>query len=93
VIVALAIGEQRAIPEDDWRIFNRTGIGHLISISGLHVTVFATLAGAFAFALARRSVLLTTWVPARKLAAVVGLAAATVYVLLAGPRCRQCAPC
>ena len=84
VIVALAIGEQRAIPEDDWRIFNRTGIGHLISISGLHVTVFATLAGAFAFALARRSVLLTTWVPARKLAAVVGLAAATVYVLLAG---------
>ena len=45
VIVALAIGEQRAIPERQWQVFNRTGIGHLISISGLHVTAFAALAG------------------------------------------------
>ena len=28
------------------RVFNRTGVTHLVSISGLHVTVFATLAGA-----------------------------------------------
>ena len=48
VIVALTIGEQRAIPEAQWRVFNRTGIAHLISISGLHVTVFATLAGGLA---------------------------------------------
>ena len=46
VIVALTIGDQRAIPEPQWRIFSRTGITHLISISGLHVTVFAALAGA-----------------------------------------------
>ena len=60
VIVALTIGDQRAIPEPQWRVFNRTGITHLISISGLHVTVFAALAGALAYALARRSVWLTT---------------------------------
>jgi competence protein ComEC len=84
VIVALAIGDQRAIPERQWRVFNRTGITHLISISGLHVTVFAALAGALAYALARRSVRLTTRVPARKLAAAVGVAAAAAYVLLAG---------
>jgi len=84
VIVALTIGEQRAIPETQWRVFNRTGIGHLISISGLHVTVFAALAGAVAFALARRSVALTTRVPARKVAAGVGVVFATAYVLLAG---------
>ena len=41
VIVALAIGDQRAIPEAQWRVFNRTGVSHLISISGLHVTAFA----------------------------------------------------
>ena len=35
VIVALTIGDQRAIPESQWRVFNRTGITHLISISGL----------------------------------------------------------
>jgi competence protein ComEC len=84
VIVALTIGDQRAIPEPQWRVFARTGITHLISISGLHVTVFAALAGAFAYALARRSVWLTTRLPARKLAALVGVVAAFVYVLLAG---------
>jgi competence protein ComEC len=84
VIVALTIGEQRAIPEAQWRIFNRTGITHLISISGLHVTVFAAIAGGIAYLLARRSVRLTERVPARKVAALVGAMAATLYVLLAG---------
>jgi len=84
VIVALTIGEQRAIAEPQWRVFNRTGIAHLISISGLHVTVFAALAGGLAHALARRSVALTTRVPARKVAAGVGVAFAAAYVLLAG---------
>ena len=49
MIVALTIGDQRAIPEAQWRVFNRTGIAHLISISGLHVTVFAALAGGLAY--------------------------------------------
>ena len=84
VIVALTIGEQRAIPESQWRVFNRTGIGHLISISGLHVTVFASIAGGLALALARRSVALTTLVPARRIAAAVGMGFAFGYVLLAG---------
>jgi competence protein ComEC len=84
VIVALTIGEQRAIPETQWRVFNRTGIGHLISISGLHVTVFASIAGGIALALARRSVALTSRVPARRVAAGVGIAFALCYVLLAG---------
>ncbi len=65
-------------------MFNRTGITHLISISGLHVTVFAAIAGGLAFALARRSSCLTTRLPARKIAAAIGVVAATAYVLLAG---------
>ena len=84
VVVALAIGDQRAIPESQWTVFNRTGIAHLVSISGLHVTVFAAFAGALAFALARRSVRLTSRLPARKLAAAAGVVAASAYVLLAG---------
>jgi competence protein ComEC len=84
VLVALAIGDQRAIPETQWLTFNRTGIAHLVSISGLHVTVFAALAGGLAFAVARRSAWLTTRLPARKLAAGVGAAFAFGYVLLAG---------
>ncbi len=84
VVVALAIGDQRAISEAQWTVFNRTGIAHLVSISGLHVTVFAAFAGGVAFALARRGVWLTSRVPARKVAAAVGVVAATAYVLLAG---------
>jgi competence protein ComEC len=84
VLVALAIGDQRAIPEAQWSVFNKTGITHLVSISGLHVTVFASLAGALALALARRCTTLTLHVPARKAAALVGVVIAFGYVLLAG---------
>ncbi|MGZ5041283.1 MAG: ComEC/Rec2 family competence protein, partial [Usitatibacter sp.] len=84
VLVALAIGDQRAIPESQWVVFNRTGIAHLVSISGLHVTVFAALAGGFVFMLARRFARLTTLLPARKLAALAGALFAFAYVLLAG---------
>ena len=84
VLVALAIGEQRAISEAQWQVFNRTGVTHLVSISGMHVTVFATLAGAVVFALARRSVCLTGRIPARRIAALAGVIAAAGYVLLAG---------
>jgi competence protein ComEC len=31
-LVALVLGDQNAIEQDDWRVFNATGIGHLISI-------------------------------------------------------------
>ena len=84
VIAALAIGDERAIPNGQWQLFNRTGVGHLISISGLHVTFFATLIGAIVFWLWRSSHRLTLHLPARKAAAVAGVAGAFAYVLLAG---------
>jgi competence protein ComEC len=84
VLAALAIGDQSGLDDRQWGIFNRTGTGHLISISGLHVTVFAWLAGGAALAIARRSTRLTARVPARRVAAAVGLCAAIGYVLLAG---------
>ncbi|MGE5104117.1 MAG: DNA internalization-related competence protein ComEC/Rec2, partial [Betaproteobacteria bacterium] len=84
VLTALAIGDQRAIPEPQWLVFNRTGVTHLVSISGLHVTVFAALAGLLAYALARRAPGLTLRMPARKVAALAGAIIAFGYVLLAG---------
>ena len=35
VLIALAIGEQSAIPAEQWKVFWRTGTGHLMSINGL----------------------------------------------------------
>ena len=84
VLAALAIGDQRAIPADQWQIFTRTGVNHLMSISGLHVTMVSGLIFAFAYGLWRRSARLTLRLPARKAAVLAGLTAALVYTLLAG---------
>jgi competence protein ComEC len=84
VIAALAIGDQQSIPQEQWRVFNRTGVSHLISISGLHITVFAALIGGAAYRLCRRWPRLTSRVPARRVAAVIGFTAAALYTFLAG---------
>jgi competence protein ComEC len=88
VIVALVIGDQRGIDQSDWVVFNRTGISHLISISGLHITMVAGLFAWGAAALWRRSFFtkaqLPLLLPAQKVAALAGSGIALVYVLLAG---------
>lgn len=88
VIVALVIGDQRAIEQSDWKVFNRTGIGHLVSISGLHITMVAGLFALLVSALWRRSFFtgagLPLMLPAQKAAALAGVMAALLYVLLAG---------
>ena len=84
VLAALAIGDQRAIPPDQWQIFTRTGVNHLMSISGLHVTMVSGLIFALAYGLWRRSARLVLRLPARKAAVIAGVTAALVYTLLAG---------
>jgi len=84
VLAALAIGDQRAIAPDQWQTFTRTGVNHLMSISGLHVTMIAGLVFLLAYALWRRSARLTLRLPARKAAVLAGLLAAFLYTLLAG---------
>jgi len=88
VIVALVIGDQRGIDQADWQVFNRTGIGHLVSISGLHITMIAGLAAWAVSALWRRSFFtdarLPLLLPAQKVAALAGAVVALLYVLLAG---------
>lgn len=88
VIVALVIGDQRAINQSDWTVFNRTGVGHLISISGLHITMISGMFAGLVFALWRRSFFtranLPLILPAQKAAALAGASIALLYVLLAG---------
>ncbi|HUP95209.1 MAG TPA: ComEC/Rec2 family competence protein, partial [Burkholderiales bacterium] len=84
VIAALVMGDQRAIPAAQWQTFTRTGVNHLMSISGLHVTMVSGLAYALALALWRRSARLTLMLPAAKAAVLAGALAAFLYTLLAG---------
>ena len=47
VIAALVMGDQAAIQTSYWDLFRATGVAHLMSISGLHITLFAwVMAGA-----------------------------------------------
>lgn len=84
VLSALAIGDQGSIPPAQWQVFTRTGVNHLMSISGLHITMLAGLAFALTYRLWRRSTRLTLRLPARKAAALIGLLVALAYALLAG---------
>jgi len=89
VLVALVIGDQRGIPQSSWDVFNRTGISHLVSISGLHITMVAALAAWAVSSLWRRSFFvegaaLPLRLPAQKAAALAGALVALLYVLLAG---------
>ncbi|SNX28272.1 competence protein ComEC [Polynucleobacter meluiroseus] len=83
VIAALVMGDQNAIDQEDWRVFNITGIGHLISISGLHVTMLAGLGAGLAAFIWRRNTL-PLFIPVTKVAAASGFITAFVYAWLAG---------
>ena len=84
ILLALAIGDESAIAQDDWQVFLRTGTNHLMSISGLHITMLAGLAFGLVYQLWRRVEKLTLQLPARKAATIAGLIAATLYALVAG---------
>ena len=84
VVQALVTGAQSSIGQADWKLFRDTGVAHLVSISGLHITMFAWLAIAVVNALWRRSARLCLWVPAPVAAAWAGLVLAALYALFSG---------
>ncbi len=84
VVAALVVGDQRAIDRAQWDVFRITGVAHLMSISGLHITMLAWLAAAVMGLCWRTSSRLCLWIPAPVAAAWVGLAVATAYALFSG---------
>lgn len=93
LIAALVVGDQAAIDRADWDVFRATGVAHLVSISGLHITMFAWAATLLAAWGWRRSVRLCRWVPAPSAALVLGVLVAVAYSAFAGwglPAQRTC---
>lgn len=88
VVAALLVGDQNAIERADWDVFRATGVAHLMSISGLHITMFAWLAAQAIGWLWRRSArwspALCLVVPASSAAAWGGLLLAAAYALFSG---------
>jgi competence protein ComEC len=84
VIAALAVGDQAAIDRVDWDVYRATGVAHLMSISGLHITMFAWGAALLIGSLWRRSMRLTSVFPAQHAALIGGVILATAYAAFAG---------
>ena len=88
VLAALVVGDQNAIERADWDVFRATGVAHLMSISGLHITMFAWVASLLIGTLWRRS---ARWVPglclalpAARAGAWGGLLLAVLYAVFSG---------
>lgn len=84
MLIALAVGDQRAIPRAQWEVFRRVGVNHLVAISGLHVSLVALFAGGLVAALWRRLPTLALRLATPRAAALAALLAAFAYALLAG---------
>ena len=88
VISALVMGDQAAIQAADWDLFRATGVAHLMSISGLHITLFAWVMAAAIRGIWRMSALCGSrlclhW-PAPHVALLAGTLMATLYALFSG---------
>ena len=93
LIAALVAGDQGAIERADWDVFRATGVAHLMSISGLHITMFAWVAAGVVGWLWRRSGRLCLAVPAPTAALWGGVVLAVLYSMFAGwgiPAQRTC---
>ncbi len=81
---ALIMGEQTAIPNDLQDAYRKSGLAHLLSISGVHMSLLA----AAVFFVVRRGLALIPAIALRldtkKIAAWVALGATTLYVLISG---------
>ena len=84
VLAALLMGEQSVIERSDWEVFRATGVAHLMSISGLHITLFAWGAALLIGVLWRRSLRLIYAYPAPYAAAWGGLLLAAFYAAFTG---------
>ncbi len=83
-LAALAVGDQAAIDGAGWEVFRATGVAHLMSISGLHITMLAWLGGRAVGSLWRRSERAALCLPAPLAARWGGVLVAWLYALLAG---------
>jgi competence protein ComEC len=81
---ALALGDQRSLNDADWQRYNATGTGHLLAVSGTHITLMgallAWLAGRWWAAKPQRLLRL----PVQRLRLNVMLGTSWAYALLAG---------
>ena len=86
VLQALILGEKESIPEDIIQNFNRTGVSHILAISGLHVGIIACISLFIATALMKSSEYLLLRLNVFKASALLAVMPVIGYAFIAGLR-------
>ena len=84
ILIALAVGEEGGITPWQWDVFNRTGVSHLMSVSGSHIGLVAGLTFALVWGCWGWIPGLALRWPASQAAALAALLGAGGYTLLSG---------
>ncbi len=84
VLAGLSVGDQAAIAPADWDVLRRTGVAHLVSISGAHVAMLGCLCAALTRRCWARSRRLSLWLSAPTAALWVAVLGAAAYTLMSG---------
>ncbi|MEP4030488.1 ComEC/Rec2 family competence protein [Roseibium polysiphoniae] len=82
--VALLVGDRSGLSEQAEDALRASGLAHVLAISGLHMALFAGGASGVALLLLAASETAALKLPSHKVAAVVALLAATLYLALSG---------
>lgn len=83
-IKALSLGDTREFNDRDWEQLRRSGLSHLVAISGLHIGLLAGFGALLASALYRLLPRLAERLPRPQAQAVLALTFAATYAALAG---------
>lgn len=84
IIKALLIGDSGDIPQELQDAYSRTGVNHILSISGFHVGIIALALFQFWFALSRLAPSLLIYLNFRRVACAVSLPMVLYYLFLSG---------
>lgn len=84
ILEALIVGERSGIPKEIQEIFNRTGTAHILSISGLHISIIAMVSLWLIRVILKRSEHLLLRFSLTKVAAFLSLAPVFFYAFVAG---------
>jgi competence protein ComEC len=91
LVAGLTVGAQQSIARAEWQSLARTGLTHVVSISGLHITMVAGMVAGLVALLLRRWPL--PRVAPRLCIVLSGVLAAAAYAVLAGFPSPPSVPC
>jgi competence protein ComEC len=84
ILFALSIGDQSYLSKKEWQLFNQSGIGHLISISGLHISMLAFIFASIPLVFMRLYPKILYYINKRYVCGITGLVSSGIYVLISG---------